>query len=70
MICYCGIVLEVLKKNYFRLRNKARLSFDKQKNSLFQGLILHIFCVRISSQLREISDKEKQPFWPDSVPLS
>ena len=32
--------------------------------------MLHIFCIRISSQLREICDKEKQQFWPDSLPLS
>ena len=32
--------------------------------------MLHIFCVRFNSQLREICDKEKQQFWPDSLPLN
>ena len=44
--------------------------FDKPKKSLYQGLMPHIFCVRISSQLKEIRDKEKQQFRPNSLPLN
>ena len=32
--------------------------------------MLHTFCIKISSQLREICHKEKQQFRLDSLPLS
>ena len=52
------------------LEMKLDLCLTSQKNSLYQGLILHICCVEISTQLREIYDKEKQQFLPDSLPLT
>ena len=44
MIRSRGIILEVSKPiNLLQAKNKVRPLFDKQKNSLYQGLMIHIF---------------------------
>ena len=42
---------------HYWTKNKARLSFDKPKHSLYQGLILYIFSLRSAANSRRCATK-------------